>query len=284
MAYAVTSPTSYIFHGNSVSKNSSQLDLRFFTDFHTPYSTAGLLTEGANFIHASANGGGISVQSAAIHSDFGITFGSGVMGFSTGTTSNSAGNCSVYTASHIVGIPTPSNGTVVKYECELLMKTVSSTGIPDSAANGFYRFGFMDSQNQLSPGNGVYFEYMYDGSKTDTTWYLSFMNSFEERVDTTMTVASGKIYRLYLSVERNSSGTFTTTYNIKNITDNTTVSGTAAPSTTARYPSSETASFMYPAFVVSKTGTATTTTKQVYLDYFAARIQKPVDREILLLS
>ena len=287
MAYGTISPNNYIFHGNSSSKNTSQLDLRYFTDMHQAYTTSGVHSEGANFILIGANGGGMTVQTASIHSEFGLTASSGIIGLSTGLTNNTTGNASVYAAQHIAGIPTPSTGLITKYECETLIEPRSSTGIPDATNNGFFRFGFMDSQNQLSPANGVYFEYFNDNStKTDTTWYISFMNSSEERVNTGVTVTAGKIYRLYLCVERDTAGNFTTTYNVKNITDNTGAAGTAAPSTTARYPSSVSADFMYPAFVISKatTGTATTVTKTVLIDYIGVRIQMPLDREILLLS
>jgi len=287
MAYGTISPNNYIFHGISCSKNSSQLDLRYFSDMHHGYSTSGTHVEGANFIATSANGGSMTIQTSALHSEFGITASSGILGLNTGTTSNTSGNASIYAAQHIAGIPTPTTGLITKYECETLIKPRSSTGIPDATNNGFFRFGFMDSQNQLSPANGVYFEYFNDNAtKTDTTWYVSFMNSSEERVDTGVTVTAGKTYRLYLCVERNTAGNYTTTYNVKNVTDNTGAAGTAAPSNTARYPSSVSADFMYPAFVISKatTGTATAVSKTVLMDYIGVRIQMPLDREILLLS
>jgi hypothetical protein len=107
------------------------------------------------------------------------------------------------------------------------------------------------------------------------------MNTTAERNDTTVTVAVNTTYRMYLSVEVDSSGIYTTTYKIKNITTGTNTEGTTSPTTNARYPSAAT-DYLGVTVLNSKTVTATTTSINAILDYLGVRIRRPLFREILI--
>jgi hypothetical protein len=107
------------------------------------------------------------------------------------------------------------------------------------------------------------------------------MNTTAERNDTTVTVATNTTYRMYLSVEVDSAGNYTTTYKIKNMTTNTSTEGTTSPTTNARYPSAAT-DYLGVTVLNSKAVTATTTSITTNLDYLGVRIRRPLSREILI--
>ena len=62
------------------------------------------------------------------------------------------------------------------------------------------------------------------------------------------------------------------------------VESTAAPSNAATYYPAASGDYMGAALVSSKTVTATTTSISLYADYVAARIRRPVSREILIYT
>jgi hypothetical protein len=229
----------------------------------------------------SANGGSIGSNTTPILTPFGgHTAANGAISLSTGTTRNSTGYGSIYTHQAILpGIPTPTSGLVTKYEFECLIRTTSP--IHSNSVIGVYRLGFMNSISNAASSQGVYFEFLCDGTTTDTTWKVVFMNTTAERNDTTVTVAVNTTYRMYLSVEVDSSGIYTTTYKIKNMTTGTNTEGTTSPTTNARYPSGATDYFGV-TVLNSKTVSATTTSVLLILDYLGVRIRRPLFREILI--
>ena len=148
------------------------------------------------------------------------------------------------------------------------------------------RFGFADTWTNSSPADGVYFEREYNNSTAtlETTFYVVFRNGgSEERINTSVAFSASTIYRLYLSVECNTAGTFTTTWEIVNDTTSSTSTGTASPSTTARYPSAST-DYIQPGAVIHKTGTATATSRLIRVDYIGARIRRPLNRSMKLFT
>jgi hypothetical protein len=143
----------------------------------------------------------------------------------------------------------------------------------------------MATTTNTAPTDGVYFEFLYDGATNDTTWNVVFRkDGSQERVNTTVTVAANKLYRLYMSVEKDTSGTYTTTYKIKNVTDATNTESTAAPSNAAVYYPAATTDYMGVAFIATKAGTATTNSTFVILDYMTTRIRRKLNREMVILG
>ena len=149
------------------------------------------------------------------------------------------------------------------------------------------RIGFADIWTNSAPADGVYFERTYDTllPLTETTFQVVFRNGgAEERINTGVTFAASTIYRAYLSVECNSSGTFTTSWEILNDTTNVTSSGTAAPTNTARYPSAST-DYINPGCIIQKTGSVTTATSRlIRVDYIGTRIRRPLNRSMKLFA
>jgi len=284
MAYGVNSINELVLIGSSQTENPTQLDTIIFTDFHSVSVPSTTVTAQGGVLYANAaNGGALTSNTTAHFTAFGITAASGVVSLSTGTTSNSTGYASIYTSNNILpGLPTPSAGLVTIYEYEVLLRT--DTTIHDNTVRGYYRMGFGNSISNADQSDGVYFEFLYNGTTNDTTWKVVFKkDGTEERIDTTVTVAASKTYRMYLSVQANSDGTYTTTYKIKNLTDNTNTENTAAPSTTARYPTAA-GDYMGGFITNSKTVTATATARLIFVDYIGIRIRRPVAREILIFS
>jgi len=284
MAYGVNSTNELVLIGSSQTENPTQLDTIVFSDFHsvTIPSTTSPAQGGVLYANA-ANGGALTSNTTTHFTAIGITAASGVISLSTGTTSNTTGYASVYTSNNILrGLPTPSAGLVTIYEYEVLLRT--DTTIHDNTVRGYYRMGFGNSITNADQSDGVYFEFLYNGTTNDTTWNVVFRkDSLQERVDTTVAVAASKTYRMYLSVQANSNGTYTTTYKIKNLTDNTNTEGTAAPTTTARIPTAA-GDYMGGFITNSKTVTATASARLIFLDYIGIRIRRPVAREILIFS
>jgi hypothetical protein len=287
MAYSIQSINEYVLPACAQSENSSQLDTIFFSDFHQNASpTTAVPSQGAVFYAPSGNGGALTSNTSTHFEAFGITYASGVVSVSTGTTSNSTGYAGLATSAVIIpGIPTPDSGLITKYEAEILIRTNNTIhGDSPTTNRGYYRFGFMSSTTNAAPADGVYFEFLCDGTTTDTNWNIVFRkDSSQDRVATTTAVTASKTYRLYLCVERDTAGNYTTTYKVKNTTDNTNEENTAAPTTTARYPSG-TGDYMGIVFTNSKITTTSTTARLVFVDYIAGRIRRPVTREILIFS
>ena len=282
MAYGILTINDQVLAATEYTTNSSQLDTIWFTDFNqlsTP-STA-VPAEGGMYFANTANGGSIGSNTTAMYNSFGgHTAANGAIQLATGVTNNATGFGSIYTHQNILpGIPTPTSGLVTKYEFECLLRTISP--IHSNSVRGVYRLGFMNSISNAASSDGVYFEFLCDGTTTDTTWKVVFMNTTAERNDTTVTVAANTTYRMYLSVEVDSSGIYTTTYKIKNMTTGTNTEGTTSPTTNARYPSGATDYFGV-TVLNSKTVTATATSVPVILDYLGVRIRRPLFREILI--
>lgn len=267
------------------SSGSTQLDTIFFTDFissATPSATVSV--SGGVFYAPVANGGAVTMNSTTDFAAVGVDSSVGVIRLTTGTTNNATGYAAVTTANGILnGIPTPTSGYVTKYEWECVIETDAS--IFGSTRNGSLRFGMMSGNINTAPADGVYFEFLYDGTTNDTVWNVVFRkDASQERVSTGISVLASKLYRLYMSVEKDTNGTYTTTYKVKNITDSTEANSTAAPSNAAVYYPAATGDYMGVSFVCSKAGTATTNSTFVVLDYIGARIRRKLTREMLILS
>jgi hypothetical protein len=86
---------------------------------------------------------------------------------------------------------------------------------------------------------------------------------------------------MYLCVEVNNAGTYTTTYKIKNMNTGTNTEGTTSPTTNARYPAAAT-DYFGAGIVNSKANTSTTTPITLNVDYLGVRIRRPLSREILI--
>jgi len=281
MAYGISAITNQNLCATEETSNISQMDAIWFSDlnqYSTPSSTSPF--EGGLYFANSANGGAIGSNTTIILSAFGVTAANGGISLQTGTTNNATGYGSLYTHQNILpGIPTPSNGFVTKYEYECLIRTAGT--IHSNTVRGVYRLGFINSISNAGQSEGVYFEFLCDGTTTDTTWKVVFMNTTSERNDTSVTVSINTTYRMYLSVEVNSAGTYTTTYKIKNMTTGTTTEGTTSPTTTARYPAAAT-DYIGVGAINAKTVTATVTSVVLYMDYIGVRIRRPLSREILI--
>jgi len=285
MAYGVSLINQQVLKHTSQSENSSQLDMIFFSDLIQASGPSGTSpAQGGVFYLQNANGGGSNNNNTAHFVGFGITASHGTCAISTGTTSNSTGYAAIDTALNILpGIPTPSAGLVTKYEYEALIRT-DSTIFDNSTRFGYFRIGFMQAITG-TPTDGVYFDFTVDGTTLDTTWNVAFASgpAARSRYDTGVSVAINKTYRMYLCVEVNSAGTYTTTFKIKNLTDNTNTEGTATPSNNAHYPSAAT-DYMGPAITTSKQTLTHALATFLFIDYIACRIRRPLTREILIFS
>ena len=267
------------------SSGATQLDTTFFTDFISSATSSALTSvSGGVFYTPVANGGGITMNSTTDYAAVGVDSSMGVIRLATGTTNNNTGYANVTTALALVnGIPTPTSGYVTKYEWECAVETDAS--IFGAARNGVLRFGFMSVATNAQPTDGIYFEFLYDGTTNDTVWNIVFRkDGSQERVSTGVSLLASKLYRLYMCVEKDTAGTYTTTYKVKNITDDVEANSTAAPSDPAVYYPAATTDYMGLGFVCSKQGTASTNSTFVILDYIGCRIRKKLTREMLLLS
>ncbi len=285
MAYGVSSINQQVLKHTSQSENSSQLDMIFFTDLMQASGPSGTSpAQGGVFYLQNANGGSVSNNTTSVFVGFGITGSHGTCSLSTGVTSNTTGYSSLVTALNILpGLPTPSAGLVTKYEYEALIRT-DGLIFDGSTRWGLTRLGFMQSVS-ATPTDGVYFEFVSDGTTTDTTWNIAFRSTAisQSRVNTGVSYAANKTYRMYLCVEVSPDGTYTTTYKIKNLTDDTNTESTATPSNNTFYPTAAT-DYMGPAITVLKQGVATINSTLFHVDYIACRIRRPLTREILIFS
>jgi hypothetical protein len=259
----------------------AQSDYSVFTDFVGNNFSSSIGQ--AAWLGINANGGSFTISTAAITS-YGFDKCNGVLNFTTGTTNNATGYAGcLLQASHIPGIPTPSDGFVTKYEIECRFMTDTDV----TSQNTKTRIGFAETFTNSAPADGVYFERTYDTSLplTETTFQVVFRNGgSEERINTGVTFNASTIYRTYLCVERDSSGTLTTSWEILNDTTSVTSSGTAVPSNTARYPTAST-DYINPGCIIQKTGSVTTATSRVIrVDYIGARIRRPLNRSMKLFA
>jgi len=263
--------------------NAVQMDTLLFSDFvSSATSSATVPVSGGCYYTPVANGGAVTSNSTTDYTSIGSEKCIGVIRLTTGTTNNATGYAAITTANGLVdGIPTPTTGYVTKYEWECNLQTDSV--VFGAARNGSIRFGLMSGNINTAPTDGVYFEFLYDGTTNDTTWNIVFRrDATQERVNTSVNFTASKMYRLYMSVERNTAGTFTTSYRIKNVTDNTETTGTAAPSVPGTYyPADSGVNYMGISLVCSKAGTATANSTFVLSDYITCRIRKKLNREMV---
>lgn len=297
MAYSIRSINENVLDGSINNDNPNQLDFTCFTDFmQLAAPTNALSMSGGGFASTTGNGGTATFTSAAFAAYQGfisgsIKDGSGVVNFNTGSTSNSTGYISHGTSMNILpGIPTPGSGLITKYEAECGIVLQS---IPDLIAttSGAYRFGFMNSNANTEPTDGIYLEFESDSASLpgDTTWNLVIRkDGTGERINTGVvvdeTTETGLAYRLYLCVERDSSGTISITYKIKNRTFGVTETNTEVTTTasnTAYYPSAST-DYMGVNLIVTKLTDVRASASVLYCDYIGCRIRRPLEREILI--
>lgn len=291
MSYGIQPTTEHVYFGSSQGENPNQLDWRLFTDFNqNNIPSATIPTEGANFHCVTSAGGTITNNSSTLFTGVGVTLCSGVISVSTGGTNNSTGYATVQTNAWILpGIPTPSAGQVTKYEFETLIRT--GTVIHSDTVRGVFRLGFFDNTGFTVPGDstgyGPHFKFLCDGTTTHTKWNVYFGDGSANfaTVDTGVAVSINTTYRMYLSVEVNSAGTYTTTYKIKNITTGTNTEGIASPPSSAYYPVSGYTTSMGAGIFNGKSNvTATLTPVPITVDYMFVRIRRPMSREILIFS
>ena len=282
MSYGIDATNDQALAGIALADNPNQLDVTLFTDCTQTQATVPLWLDGGNYHVSTTSGGALGNNTSIILNAFGYTACSGVINLQTGTTNNSAGVAYAYTSSNLLpGMPTPpSTGLITKYEYETAVRTAAT--IHSNTVRGTYRLGFKNQIISTAPTRGVFFQFLCDGTTTDTTWRVVFVGSGgTTRVDTGVTVSTNTTYRLYLSTEVNSAGVFTTNYKIKNMTTRTNTEGTASPGSTSHYPS-ESTDYMGSAITNSKQVTPTATSIALYVDYIGTRIRRPLAREILI--
>jgi len=281
MSYGIDATTDFSIFGTGETDNPGQLDIMWFSDCHSATATSPFTLEGGSYNTITANGGSIGVNTIQILSTISHNDCSGILNLQTGTTSNSTGYAIVLTSIRILpGIPTPSNGFVTKYEYEVGVRP--SATMHSNTVRGAYIFGFADTISNTLPTKGIYFEFLCDGTTTDTNWMVVIKSSSgTSRISTGVAVTAVNLYRLYLCVEVNSAGTYTTTYKIKNVTTSVSTEGTVSPTSDTHYPSSST-DYMGSIALNTKRTTATATSVALVLDYIGTRIRRPLSREILI--
>jgi len=283
MAYGIDAKNDQTLFGTSEADNPNMLDVMWFTDCAQQQGTIPFYLDGAEYYVNAANGGAIGNNTAIIGNAFGYTACSGTISLQTGVTNNAIGYAGAWTTNTLIpgGITGAAVGAVAKYEYETTIRT--GAAIHTDTVRGEYRLGFQDSISNTSATRGVFFHYLCNGTTTDTSWKVYIINpaSGGTRVDTGVTLATNTTYRMYLSVQVDSDGTFTTNYKIKNITTGTNTEGTASPSSNAHYPSAFGAN-LGSSTINSKSTTATTTSIVLYVDYIATRIRRQIFRDILI--
>ena len=259
----------------------AQSDFTVFNDFIVNNFSSSI--PNGTFLGINANGGSFTISTVSTTS-YGFDKCNGVVNFITGTTNNTTGYAGcLLQASFIPGIPTPSAGYVTKYEHECRFMTDTDV----TTENTKTRIGFADTWTNTIAGDGVYFEREYNSStpNLETTFKVVFRNGgAEERIDTGVTFAVSTIYRTYLCVERDTTGTVTTTWEILNDTTSTNYTGTASPTTTARLPLAST-DYINPGVLIQKTGAVTTANSRlIRVDYIGVRIRRPLNRSTKLFG
>lgn len=297
MAHGVRNINDQTLFATAQTRSVTQLDFTQFSDFNN-YQTfttnsASSGTEGAGFGTLASTGIGTS-NSTSTAGFGGVTGPASAISFTTTSANNATDIASVNTQTSLVpGIPVPTAGLVTKYEFETRIRTAAT--IHSNTVRGLFRFGFMDStgmnaaSNANTPDRGVFFSYVCDGTTTNTTWQLCWTNWTDagtgEAFDTGVAVSASTTYRMYLAIEVDTAGVYTTTYKILNENTGTKTEGTATPTDLTTIPGEGTLLSMGGAVVNGKSGvTATTTTVALYTDYMGVRIRRPISREILLGS
>ena len=281
MSYGIDATNDQALAGIAHADNPNQLDMTMFTDCIQTQSTVPLWLDGGNYYVTTANGGAFGNNTTILLNAFGYTACSGVISLQTGTTNNATGYTYASTTTNLLpGMPTPPSGLITKYEYEAAVRTAAA--IHSNTVRGTYRLGFQNSTTNTAPTRGVFFQFLCDGTTTDTNWMVVFIGSGgTTRVDTGVAVNASTTYRLYLSTEVNSAGTYTTRYKIKNMTTGTNTEGTASPSSDTHYPSAST-NYLGSTITNSKQVTATVTSVLFYVDYICTRVRKPLTRDILI--
>ena len=296
MAYSATSSNVPILTNTSQSENPNQLDLLYFADFTQAVATTnnGPGIDGTPFYlnHLSST----ITRSAANTTEYGQSNGHGVL--SMDGTSNAGAYQVIQTSGiHTPGLVQPSSGLITKYEAETAI-FVTNNIYGSGSQYGYFRFGFANSAT--SPSDGVYFQfwvngvndplegYFVDDAPINTTWNIIWIKDGTNvsSYDTGVLVEFQKIYQLYLGIEQNAAGNFTTTYSINNKTDSVKTSGTASPSSNSHYPTG-TADYMSPFWINYGIGAGAGypgISPKILMDYIGARIRRPLTREILLYS
>ncbi len=280
MAYGIEAPTEEALAGFAMNDSTNQSDVTWFTDCAQAQSTNQFVLDGGAFQTISAGGGTTTNNTAIMLNALGYTACSGVVSCNSGTTNNATGYAGIYLpATLLPGLTAPPSGLVHKYEYEALVRTTIT--IHSNSVRGMYRLGFQNSAANTAPTRGVYYEFLCNGTVTDSTWKVVILSSSgSTRVDTGMTASASTTYRMYLSTQIDSSGTYTTNYKIKNLTTGVNLEGTASPSSNSHYPTFN--DYMGVVSITTKTVTATTTSVPLYIDYIGARVRRPVSREILI--
>lgn len=289
MAYGVQSPNQQSIKPVSRVLNKNQYDTFYFCDFHEVAQTT--YREGGGFSNITGNGGVGNANPTTGLTNFGLTACSGTIQLTTGSTSNATGYSAVSigwssTASSVLltapQIPS-SSAFISKYEIETLIRTDSTIFSSASSLGGVLRFGFCNDLTSLAPNDGVWLEFLTDGTTNDTTFNVAWKTAgnTKQRSDTGVSFSASTTYRLYLSYEVSPAGTYTTTYKIKNMTTGTNTEGTASPATSNRNPSDGTIGIT-PLLCIAKQTNTTVTPIAIWVDYIGVRIRKPISREILL--
>jgi hypothetical protein len=196
----------------------------------------------------------------------------GVLTLGTGTTNNNTGYASYGTSTDIlVGVPTPGVSAVCVYESEYAFRT--GAAIPAAGTQGYIRVGFNGSFTGLA-SNGMYLEYLVNGTTNDTTWWwVNRNNGVETRTQCVGTsLAINTYYWIKLRVTRATSGDMTFEWWVNGASGSFTV--TNANVGTANVPVGTNRSFGFGA-IESKAGTAHATTQVLEHDFVAWRIRRP---------
>lgn len=293
MAYGVLNINDQNLFATSQTNSTTQLDFTLFSDFNH-YQT---FTTGVNSVGSEGTGFGAAASTAALGisnatstAGFGgVTGPASAISITTSALSNATDVGAINTQVNLLpGIPIPTTGFVTKYEFETRLRTAGT--IHSDTVRGCFRAGFMDSGGMGTAGdttlNGVYFRFLCNGTTTNTTWNIIWINSdggATTAVNTGVSLAINTTYRMYLSVEVDPAGVFTTTYRILNENTGTKTEGTASPSNSAHYPGVSYGYAIGAAIVNCKTVTATTTPIALYADYMGVRIRRPIsNRDILI--
>jgi hypothetical protein len=287
MSYGVPSPYQQSIKPVSRALNKNQYDAFYFTDFHNQALVT--FVEGGVFNTVTSTGT-VTYNPTDGITGFGQTACSGTVRLSTTATSSSTAYAGIQYGSSTVGfmpLQIPASTSVIsKYEFETLIRTGSVIFLSSATNGGQYRMG-LGNNVTTAPTDGVWIEYLQDGTTNDTTFWIAWASAgnSKQRVDTGVTVSTNTIYRIYLSIEINTAGTFTTTYKIKNITTGVSTEGTANPANTtgatSRYWTQTSIGTAATVFMGRQTNTSTTQV-DLLVDYIGVRIRKPIAREILL--
>jgi len=237
--------------------------------FYNIASTTSL--EGSPFLARTANGGTAAMASSAV-ATASEAEAFGVMTIGTGTTNNNTGYASVGTGTDVIaGIPQPSSGQVCVYEFEFSIETASA--VPASATHGYVRAGFNGSFTGLA-SNGMYLEFLYDGTTNDTTWHwVNRANGAQSRTALTGTsLAANTRYRGKIRITRDTAGDMTFEWRLNGLSGSFAVANAGLAAANVPYLTSRTFGL---GMIESKAGTAHATAQQSHLDYFQWRVRRP---------